>query len=127
MSTCGLNSQHAGAGIPGEQEPNIDIDSCFVGERLLSDQIEPIVGEPGAELLASVAGGKFDIQAGCQSWNMGVLRRFVKIPLHSQIGVAHAVGGLGPSSAKERERQYQVPGCKAGRSSICNWQYSAED
>src|SRR5215510_7844706 len=108
-TTGSLDSNHASAGVAGEKEAKVCVDSRLVRKGLLGNQVKPIINQSGAELLAGTAGRKFDIQTGGQSRNVGSLRLLAEIPFHSQIRVAHTVGGAGSSSAKDGKiRNIQV-------------------
>ena len=63
MPSRSLDSKHTGAGISREQETEIGIDACLVGQSLLRNEVEPVVRQSRTELLATIAGGEFDVEA----------------------------------------------------------------
>ncbi len=103
MAARGLNAQSASAGVAGEQIANVRVDPGPVGERLSSDEREPVVGQSGAELMVGISSRKLDVQAGGQCGNAGALDLLVEVPLHSQVCVARAGGSLSSQDAKDRE------------------------
>src|SRR5215472_2515081 len=102
MPVRGLNTNHAGAGVPRKQESEVQGKSGLVAERFLHDGIEPVISQAGAQLLMRIAGWKLNVQAGRERWRerSGGL---AEVPFQTQVRVADAARALrfrGPIDGK---------------------------
>jgi len=86
-TTC-LNANRAGAGVAGNQAPDVNVAASAVRQRLLSNDVQPVVGETRSQSLACAAGGKLDEQNCCKRGQMGPLWCLAESVFCTQIRVS---------------------------------------
>jgi hypothetical protein len=98
-----LYAEGTGTGVACKQIAEIDIDPGFVRQGFLRDQVEPVVCQARAKLLAGVASRKLNVEACGQSREAGGRRLLVKPPFHAKVRVAAARGAFGAYGSKDGE------------------------
>lgn len=93
LPSRGVDADNPCAGVAGEKDAEVEIESGLGCDRLLNNEIEPVVDEAGAELIVRIAGGEFDVEAGTENWSMGIFDGAAEIPFDAEVGVARASGG----------------------------------
>ena len=83
MAPCGLDSHRAGARVASEQVAKVRIDSRFVRQWHLNNEVQPVVSKSRIELLVRYLPLEFDLEACGKSRYTRALRSLMKFPLQA--------------------------------------------
>jgi hypothetical protein len=71
----------------------VDVEARLRENRLLEDEVEPVVGKARAELFFAIASRELDVERGAECGSVRPGPGRPEIPFDTEVGIAQARGG----------------------------------